>query len=141
MCVYVCVCVLCVCVCVCVYRAYISGYLQVAHEQAIAFLARFAHRGCCYGIYSLTKVTYGGTAANLRSLFRGRKFLKLLKRLTVSHAVPEIPLSVGSKPELLRAFVFAKFPYISPYTHAFVCVCIILPCIYMIVYACILQYT
>ena len=35
--------------------------------------------------------------------------------------MPEIPLSVGSKLELLlRAFVFAKFPYTSPYTHAFV---------------------
>ena len=40
----------------------------------------------------------------------------------VGQAVPEIPLSVGSKLELLRAFVFAKFPYTctSPYTHAFV---------------------
>ena len=51
--------------------------------------------------YSLTKVAYGGTAANLRSLFHGRKFLKLLKRRTVGQAVPEIPLSVGSKLELL----------------------------------------
>ena len=61
------------------------------------------------------------TAANLRSLFRGRKFPKLLKMLTMGQAVPEIPLSVGSKLELhvlLRAF--AKFPYTSPYTHAFV---------------------
>ena len=75
-------------------------------------------------------VAYSGTAANLRSLFRGRKFLKLLKRQTVGQAVPEIPLSVGSKLELLRAFVFAKFTYTSPYTDAFVRVCIILPCIY-----------
>ena len=60
-------------------------------------------------------------SAVFRSLFRGRKFLKLLKRLTVGQAVPEIPLSVGSKLELLlRAFVFANFPYTSPYTHAFV---------------------
>ena len=67
------------------------------------------------------------TATNLRSLFRERKFLKLLKRRTVGQAVPEIPLSVGSKLELLlRAFVFAKVPYTSPYTHAFVRVCIIL---------------
>ena len=51
--------------------------------------------------YSLTKVAYGGTAAKLRSLFHGRKFLKLLKRRTVGQAVPEIPLSVGSKLELL----------------------------------------
>ena len=35
----------------------------------------------------------------LRSLFGGRKFLKLLRRLTVDQAVPEIPLSVGSKLE------------------------------------------
>ena len=42
--------------------------------------------------------------------------------------MPEIPLSVGSKLELLlRAFVFAKFPYTSPYTHAFVRV----SCIYV----------
>ena len=67
---------------------------------------------------------YGGTVASLCLLFRGREFLKLLKRLTVGQALPEIPLSVGSKLELLRDFVFAKFPYTSPYTHAFVCVCI-----------------
>ena len=45
-------------------------------------------------------VTFGGTVANLCSLFHGQKFLKLLKRLTVGQAVPEIPLSVGSKLEL-----------------------------------------
>ena len=83
---------------------------------------------------SITKAAFGGTAANLRSFFRGRKFLKLFQRLTVGQTVPEIPLSVGSKPELLhRAFVFAKFPYTSPYTHAFVRVCI-LPCIYVYMY-------
>ena len=60
---------------------------------------------------------YGGTAANLRSLFHGRKFLKLLKRRTVGQAVPKIPLSVGSKLELLlRAFVFANFFRILPRT-------------------------
>ena len=52
-------------------------------------------------------------------LFRGRRFLKLLKRLTVGQAVPEIPLSVGSKLELLlRAPIFRILPRI--YTHAFV---------------------
>ena len=67
------------------------------------------------------KVAFGGTtSANLRSLFCGRKFLKLLTRLTVGQAVPELPLSVDSKLELLlRAFVFAKFPYTYPYTHPF----------------------
>ena len=46
----------------------------------------------------------------------------------MGQAVPEIPLSVGSKLELLlRAFVFANFPYTSPYTHAFVR----LSCIYI----------
>ena len=60
---------------------------------------------------------YGGTAANLRSLFHGRKFLKLLKRRTVGQTVPKIPLSVGSKLELLlRAFVFANFFRILPRT-------------------------
>ena len=63
-------------------------------------------------------------------IFRGRKFLKLLKSLTVGQAVP---LSVGSKLELLRAFVFAKCPYTSPYTHAFFRVCILL-CIYIYTY-------
>ena len=43
--------------------------------------------------------------------FRGQKFLKLFKSLTVGQAVPEIPLSVGSKLQLLlRASVFAKCP-------------------------------
>ena len=40
---------------------------------------------------------YTSTAANLRSLFRERKFLV---RLTVGQALPEIPLSVGGKLEL-----------------------------------------
>ena len=53
--------------------------------------------------------------------------------------MPEIPLSVGRKLELLRAFVFDKFPYTSPYTHTFVRVCIILPCMYMYVYISYIQ--
>ena len=72
-------------------------------------------------------------------IFRGRKFLKLLKSLTMGQAVPEIPLSVGSKLELLRAVVFDKCPYTSPYTHAFVRV-YILQCIYVRVYYITLQY-
>ena len=48
-----------------------------------------------------TRSTSAGTCARF---FRGRKFLKLFKSLTVGQAVPEIPLSVGSKLELLRAF-------------------------------------
>ena len=48
----------------------------------------------------------------------------------MGQAVPEIPLSIGSKLELLRAFVFAKFPYTSPYTHAFVRICILLCILY-----------
>ena len=41
--------------------------------------------------------------------FRGRKFLKLLKGLTVGQAVPEIPLSEGSKLELhCTSQIFAK---------------------------------
>ena len=63
--------------------------------------------------YSLTKVAFGGTAANVRPFFPWMEVLKLFKSLTVGQAVPEIPLSVGRKLELLRAFVFAKFPYIS----------------------------
>ena len=124
------------------YGAYISRYLQAAHWVSDRFLARFVHRGCCYGVYyeySLTKVAFGGTAENLHSFFRGRKLPKLLKRLTMGQAVPEIPLSVGSKLELhvlLRAFVFAKFPCTSSYTHAFVRVCtFIVPCIFIIILA------
>ena len=62
------------------YRAYISRYLQVAHWVSDRFLARFVHRGCCYGVY-----TYPGRVRRYCSEppFRGRKFLKLLKRLTV----------------------------------------------------------
>ena len=53
----------------------------------------------------------------------------------MGQALPEIPLSVGSKLELLRAFVFATFLYTSMYTHAFVHIHIcILPCIYMYVH-------
>ena len=52
--------------------------------------------------------------------------------------MPEIPLSVGSKLELLRAFVFAKFTYTSPYTDAFVRVCIIIIAVY--IYTCIIIY-
>ena len=70
-------------------------------------------------------------------IFRERKFLKLLKSLTVGQAVP---LSVGSKLELLRAFVFAKCPYTSPYTHAFFRVCILL-CIRIYMYVYIGAYT
>ena len=33
------------------YRAYISRYSQVAHWVSDHFLARFVHRGCCYGVY------------------------------------------------------------------------------------------
>ena len=85
-----------------------------------------------------TKVTYGGTAAKLRSLFHGRKFLKLLKRRTVGQAVPEIPLS--GRQQARTTFVFAKFPYTSPYTHAFVRV-FILPCIILHVYIGYIQCT
>ena len=44
--------------------------------------------------------------------------------------MPEIPLSVGSKLELLLSLPNVRT---SPYTQAFVRVCI-LPCIYMYVY-------
>ena len=58
-------------------------------------------------------------AANLRSLFRGRKFLKLLKRLTVGQAVPETPLSVGSKLELYTAFALPNSVYFT--LHSRIC--------------------
>ena len=81
----------------------------------------------------LPRSRFGGTTANLRSLFRGQKFLKLLKRLTVGQAVP---LSVGSKLELSNYFSerlsLPNDLILPPYTHAFVRVCIILPCIYKV---------
>ena len=71
--------------------------------------------------YSLTKVAFGGTAANLRSLFRGRKFLKLLKGLMVGQAVPEIPLSVGSKFSELANFRIhpCTLTHLSAYVHVY----------------------
>ena len=48
------------------------------------------------------------TAANLRSLFRGQKLL------TVGYALPEMPLSVGSKLEALSPVYFHRS------THALV---------------------
>ena len=73
---------------------------------------------------TLTKVTYGGTAAKLRPLFHGRKFLKLLKR---RQAMPEIPLSVGSKLELLFCLcqISVYFPVhsrICPRMHVYTCI-------------------
>ena len=72
--------------------------------------------------YSLTKVAFGSTAANLHSLFRGRKFLKLLKRLTVGQAVAEIPLSVGSQnyfSELLSLPYFRILPHTLTHLSAY----------------------
>ena len=64
---------------------------------------------------------FGGTAANVRSFFRGRTFLKLFKSLTVGQAVPEIPVSVGSKLELLlRDFVFCLMSVYFP-VHSRIC--------------------
>ena len=52
--------------------------------------------------------------------FRGRKFLKLFKSLTVSQAVPEIhvPLSVGSKLE--QSFCLCQMSVYSP-VHSRIC--------------------
>ena len=67
----------------------------------------------------------GGTAANLRSLFRG---WKLLKKLTFGQALSEIPLSVGNKLELLlRAFLCQ----ISVYFPIHSCIC---PCMHIAVH-------
>ena len=70
--------------------------------------------------YGLTKVCTVLTAANLRSLFHGRKFLKLLKRRMVDQAVPEIPLSIGSKLELLLSLPnFRILPRILTHLSAY----------------------
>ena len=71
-----------------------------------------------------------GTAAKLRSLFHRRRFLKLLKRQTVGQAVPEIPLSVGSKLELLLSLpnfrilprTLTHCPRIYAYCHVYTCI-------------------
>ena len=57
----------------------------------------------------------------MRSLFPWTEVSKAVQKPNGGQEVPEIALSVGSK---LRAFVFAKCPYTSPYTHAFVRVCV-----------------
>ena len=68
----------------------------------------------------------------MRSLFPWTEVSKAVQKPNGGQEVPEIALSVGSKLELLRAFVFAKCPYTSPYTHAFVRVCVyILYTLYM----------
>ena len=54
-----------------------------------------------------------GTAANVRLLFPWTEVSKAVQKPNGGQAVPEIPLSVGSKLELLRAFVFANCPYTS----------------------------
>ena len=58
------------------YRACISRYLKAEHLVSERFLARFVHRGRCYGVQLLTKAAPGAIAANLRSLFRGLKLPK-----------------------------------------------------------------
>ena len=68
--------------------------------------------------------------AVLQKLFHGRKFLKLLKRQTVGQAVPEIPLSVGSKLELLLSLPnFRILPrtltHLSAYAYCHVYTCIL----------------
>ena len=71
----------------------------------------------------------GATAANLRSFFRGQKLLKLL---TVGYALHEMPLSVGSKLELLWTCLLPNFRILPRIllTHALVCVLCRLPCIH-----------
>ena len=63
------------------------------------------------------------------TLFHGRKFLKLLKRRMVGQAVPEIPLSVGSKLELLLSLPnFRILPrtlthlFAYAYCHVYTCI-------------------
>ena len=60
----------------------------------------------------------------MRSLFPWTEVSKAVQKPNGGQEVPEIALS---KLELLRAFVFAKCPYTSPYTHAFVRVCVYIP--------------
>ena len=57
-------------------------------------------------ITSIHQATSGAALANLRSLFRGQKLLKLL---AVGYALPEMPLSVDSKLELLWALSLPTF--------------------------------
>ena len=75
---------------------------------------------------------YCSELRKLRSLFHGRKFLKLLKRRTMDQAVP---LSVGSKLELLLSCqISVYFPVhsrICPRMHiCHVYTCILATCIY-----------
>ena len=68
----------------------------------------------------------------MRSLFPWTEVSKAVQKPNGGQEVPEIALSVGSKLELLRAFVFAKCPYTSPYTHAFVRVCVYIHIIHIV---------
>ena len=114
-----------------------------AHCVNNRFLARFAHRRCCYGVYYLLLVfTYQGRYCSEPPLaFPWTEVSKAAKRLMMGRTVPQIPLSVGSKLELLlRAFVFAQFSYTSLYTHAFVRVCILVSCICIYVYIILISY-
>ena len=52
------------------YRACISRYLKAKHCVSDRPLARFVHRGRCYGAQQLTRAVAGAIAANLHSLFR-----------------------------------------------------------------------
>ena len=73
------------------YCACVSRYIKAKHRVSKRLLARFVHRGRCYGVQQLTKAMAVAIAANLRSLFRGLKLPKLANcRLTLL----AIPLSV-----------------------------------------------
>ena len=98
------------------YRAYISRYILIGGtlSKRSLFSPLCTSWMLLWRLYTSIHLPRSRSAvpvlraANLRSLFRGRKFLKLLKRQTVGQAVPEIPLSVGSKLELLLR---ALLPY------------------------------
>ena len=64
----------------------------------------------------------GTTAANLRSLFCGQKLLKLL---TVGYALHEMPLSLGSKLELLWTCLLPNFRILPRILLTYPLVCVL----------------
>ena len=104
------------------YRAYFSRNLKAKQCVSDRLLVRFAHRGWCYGVNRspgpcLTLLVLQRTSAIFSV---DGSILKLLKRPTVG--LPPIPLSLGSKLELLSQLSelsLCQIPYTSLYLSSY----------------------
>ena len=110
------------------YRAYINRYLQAAHWVSDRFLARFVHLDAVMASITSIHLPRSRSAVLQRTSARFSvdgcfQSWLLLKMLTMGQAVPEIPLSVGSKLELhvlLRAFCLCQISVYCP-VHPRIC--------------------